>query len=130
MPLEILGPMVVLGIGGIALLMHFVGLSKPFQLTGEHSRTAWVREVPDDVPTQILIANNQENALLKLASGKLGLVHVMGADTTARYLTGATWHSSNSALTIHLPDFGAPKFTIPLSPQEQANWTALKDAAS
>ena len=129
MPLEILGPMVVLGIGGIAVFLHLAGLSKPFQLTGEHTRTAWLREVPDDVPKQILIAPNRENALLKLASGELGLIHVMGADTTARYLTGATWSNSDTTLTLHLPDFGAPKFTIPLTPQEQANWTALKDAA-
>ena len=128
MPLEILGPMVVLGIAGIALLLYRLGLAEPFQLTGEHSRTAWLREVPDDVPTQILIAKTRQNALLRLASGQLGLVSVMGADTTARYLTDATWQHTDTALTLRLPDFAAPQFTIPLEPQEQAQWAALRDA--
>ncbi len=128
MPLEILGPMVVVGIVGIALLLRYLGLAEPFQLTGEHTRTAWLREIPDDVPKQILIASNRENALLKLASGKLGLVHVMGADTMARYLTDATWQHADTALTLKLDDFAAPHFTIALAPQEQAKWASLRDA--
>lgn len=120
--------MVVVGIVGIALLLRYLGLAKPFQLTGEHTRTAWLREVPNDVPVKILIAKSRQSALLRLASGQLGLVSVMGADTTARYLTDATWHHANKALTLKLPDFTAPHFTIPLEPQEQAQWAALRDA--
>ena len=126
MPLEILGPVVVLGIAGIALLLHRLGLSEQFELTGEHTRTAWLREVPDDVPTQILIAKTRNAALLRLASGELGLVSVMGADTAARYLTDARWQHSDEGITLHLPDFAAPHVTIPLEPHEQAQWSSLR----
>ena len=133
MPLEILVPVALLSVAllavlGLVILAKRFGAAEPFQLTGEHTRTAWLRDVADDVPTKILIASNRENALLGLASGKLGLVRVIGAGTSTHDLTGATWEHSETALILRLRDVGLPELTIPLTPSEQAVWASLKGA--
>lgn len=128
MPLEILGPMVVLGIAGIALLLHLTGRTAPMRLeTEEDARRAWLREHGEDAPGAVLVAASGRAALLRLSSGALGLVTVMGADPSARYLTGASWETTAQGLRIRPPDFAAPRFDIALSEDDRAAWLALKD---
>ena len=128
MPLEIMGPMVVLGIAGIALLLHLTGQTAPMRLqTEEDAHRAWLREHGEDAPGIILVAADGRAALLRLASGALGLVTAMGADPSARYLTGASWETTTKGLRIRLPDFAAPRFDIALSEDDRAAWLALKD---
>lgn len=128
MPLEILGPMVVLGIAGIALALHLLGLTAPRRLTTkDEARAAWLREHPDDDIAQVLLARSGRAALITLASGARGLVYAMGADTCAHPLKGARWQQRKNALRVGLPDFAAPHFDIALAPDELPIW--LKETA-
>ena len=123
MPLEILGPMVVLGIAGIALALHLLGLTAPrHQTTEDDARAAWLREHPDDNIAQVLLARSGRAALITLASGERGLVYVMGADTCAHPLTGAQWQQRKGAIRVTIPDFAAPRFDIMLAPGELSQW--------
>ena len=127
MPLSILLPMVIIGIAGIAVLLHLLGLSKPVTLTDEETaRAAWLEEFPDDPPTRVTLCHAHSAALVDTARGH-GLVWPMGADTTARYLDGARVHPTETGLRIDLPDYTAPHIHLTLAPDEAARWTALME---
>lgn len=127
MPLHILGPLVVIGIGGVVLLLHLLGLTAPYRLRDKDTaRQAWLREFSEDAPEDILLAANGKAALLRLSGGELGLVIPMGADPSAHSLTGASWHDTPKGLRIDTPDYGAPHFNIELTEAERSQWRALK----
>lgn len=125
MPLSILVPMVVLGIAGIAFLTWWLGLSTPARFADEDAaRAGWLDEFPDDPPLRITLCHNHSAALIDTAEGH-GIVWPMGADTTARYLTGARLTPTKTGLRIDLPDYTAPHIHLTLSPDEATRWPAL-----
>lgn len=67
MPLSILLPLVIFGIAGTAVLLHFLGLSQPARLDVEDgARAAWLREFPEEEPTRITLCQNHNAASLCL----------------------------------------------------------------
>ncbi|QFT94131.1 hypothetical protein FIU86_14870 [Roseovarius sp. THAF9] len=129
MPLSILLPMVVLGIAGIAVLLHLLGLSKPATFEDEAAaRRAWLREFPEDTPTRVILSHNRHAALIETANGP-GVVWPMGADTTARHLDGARITQTDTGLRIDLPDYTAPRITLTLDPDEASLWPGLMEAS-
>ncbi len=127
MPLNILVPMVVLGIAGIALLLHVLGLSRR-KLFGDvaEARAAWLDEFPEDVPTRVVLSHDHRAALVDTEKGH-GIVWPMGADSTARYLDGATVACTTTGLRIDLPDYTAPRIDLALDAEEVARWPALME---
>ena len=130
MPLSILLPMVVLGIAGIAGLTHLLGLSRRATLADEAAaRAAWLREFPGDAPTRVTLCHDRSAALIETGKGR-GVVWPVGADTTARYLTGARASPTKTGLRIDLPDYTAPHIHLTLDAHEAAAWQeALKETA-
>lgn len=125
MPLSILLPMVIFGIGGIAVLLHLLGLSKPLVLDSEaKARTAWLREFPEDDPTRITLCKGGAAAMIEAPPG-FGIVWAMGADTTARYLTGAQITRTAQGLRIDLPDYTAPHISLMVDAVEADSWAKL-----
>lgn len=125
MPLSLLLPMVILGIAGIALLLHLLGLSRPALLASEAAaRAAWLREFPEDTPTRVVLSHDNHAALIDTAQGR-GIVWPMGADTVARYLTGAEIIRTSTGLNIDLPDYTAPRIRLRLDESELERWPAL-----
>lgn len=128
MPLSILLPMVILGIAGIAVLLHVLGLSRRATLSdAAAARAAWLREFPEDAPTKVILCHDHSAALIETAQGR-GVIWPMGADTTARYLRGARVRQRKTGLTLDLPDYTAPRIRLTLSPDEAASWCALLEA--
>lgn len=122
MPLNILLPMVIVGIAGIVLLLHLLGLSRPARFETEaQARAAWLREFPDDIPQRITLCEHRGAALIGLADG-FGVVWPMGADTTARHLTSAQITRAAGGLHITLPDYTAPRIHLRLGAEEAAQW--------
>ncbi|MGR3462290.1 MAG: hypothetical protein ACU0AX_00870 [Roseovarius sp.] len=122
MPLSILLPMVGLGIAGIAVLLHLLGLSRRATLADEAAaRAAWLREFPDDAPMRVTLCHDRSAALIMTETGR-GVVWPMGADTTARYLDGAQITPTRTGLRIDLPDYTAPRIHLALDPNETAEW--------
>lgn len=130
MPLSILLPMVVLGIACIAVLLHLLGLSRRAVLADEAAaRAAWLREFPTDTPLHVTLCQDRCAALIETGRGR-GVVLPMGADTTARYLTGARARVGATGLRLDLPDYTAPRIHLTLAPDEVAAWQdALKEIA-
>ncbi|MDT8328039.1 MAG: hypothetical protein RQ750_11765 [Roseovarius sp.] len=130
MPLSILLPMVGLGIAGIAVILHLLGLSRAAVLGDEAAaRAAWLRECPDRAPRRIILSHDRHAALIETDAGP-GVVWAMGADTTARPLKDARIRRTARGLCIDLPDFTAPHIRLRLDPDEAAQWpTHMKDSA-
>jgi len=130
MPLSILLPMVAVGIAGIAVLLHLLGLSRRALLPDEAAaRAAWRREFPDDMPARVTLCHDRSAALIATDRGS-GVVWPMGADNTARYLEGARLTPTRTGLRIDLPDYTAPRVHLTLDPDETATWQdALKGTA-
>lgn len=130
MPLNTLLPLVIVGIGGIAVLLHLLGLSRRARFDSDATaRAAWLREFPGDVPTRVTLCQNHSAALIEASQGS-GIVWPMGADTTARYLAGASINQTETGLRIDLPDYTAPHIHLTLAAEEVAIWSSLlKDPA-
>ncbi|WP_371228321.1 hypothetical protein [Roseovarius sp. 2305UL8-3] len=127
MPLTVLVPMVLLGIAGIALLLHVLGLSQR-KLFGDvaEARTAWLHEFPEDMPIRLVLSHDHRAALIDTAKGH-GIVWPMGADSTARYLDGAKVARTATGLRIDLPDYTAPRIDLELDAEEVARWPQLME---
>ncbi len=125
MPLEILLILVFVGITGIVVLLHFLGLSARATLRDKaEAARAWAAEFADDPALDVALCRNRHAALITTARGH-GIVWPMGADTTARYLTGARIRPTKAGLRIDLPDFTAPHIHLTLDLDEARDWPDL-----
>ena len=130
MPLQILLPMVVIGIAGLGMLMHLLGYSRPLILPDESTaRAQWLRHNPDDQIRDLTLCHSGHAALVQTDHGP-GLLWSFGADTVARPLLGATARQTANGLTICLPDFAAPRVSLRMDANESANWAARIPPAS
>ncbi|WP_204115704.1 hypothetical protein [Shimia biformata] len=122
MSLEILGILVVAGIGGIAVLLHLLGLSNGRRFDGkDDARAAWLREFPDRDATDILLSDDARAALIRGPDG-LGVTWCFGADTVARPLVDYDIVSKTDGIQIVFHDIAAPRATIRLSPTAVTRW--------
>ncbi len=127
MALEILLILVFGGITGIVLLLHMLGLSARATLPdGAAAAKAWADEFADDPALEVILCRDHHAALITTARGR-GIVWPMGADTTARYLTGARIYPTKTGLRIDLPDFTAPHIDLRLEPDEARDWPDLME---
>ncbi len=125
MPLNILLPMVIIGIGGVAVLLHMLGLSQRATFnTKATAHAAWLREFPDDAPDRVTVSQNRQAALIEGGWGR-GIVWTMGADTTARHLAGARVVPTEKGVCIMLPDYTAPQVDLALDQSEAPIWASL-----
>ena len=122
MPLEILAPMVVIGILGIALMLHLTGQSRTDPLTAERAERAWAAQVPWTTAHRITLNDDARVALVETDRGP-GLLWVFGADCTARlFTTPPTVREDADQITVTTGDFTAnsqpqPSPLKPLSQQ-------------
>ncbi|MFK7940121.1 MAG: hypothetical protein AB8B82_12120 [Roseovarius sp.] len=125
MPLEILLPMVILGIAGITVLLHLLGLSRPALLADQAAaQAAWLDEFPQERPLRVTLSHDHRVALIETAHGT-GVVWPMGADTTARYLEDAHIVRTANGLRLDLPDYTAPHIHLTLDASEADTWPTL-----
>lgn len=128
MPLPVLLLLVVGGIAGIAVLLHILGLSAPRRFISEaDAKQAWLREFPLTKIRQVTLAQNASAAIIETSDG-VGVVWPMGADSTARMVSGSQIRTTKSGLDVRLGDFTAPALRLDLPQDEAAKWHAtLKD---
>ncbi len=125
MPLEILGPIVVLGIVGIGVLLHLLGLSEPHRFATERdARARWDAAFPATPARGAMLCSDGTAALIETGAGP-GVVWPMGADHAARFLETARIEARGDGLSIRLKDFTAPKIRLRLTPDELARWKAI-----
>ncbi len=123
MPLSVLIPVVVIGIAGIAVILHLLGLTAPRRIADEaEALAAWAREFPEAPAIDARISADQRAALIELCNGETGLVWCIGADTVARPLAGADVIETETGLDFYLQDMAAPHVSVALSPQDRPRW--------
>lgn len=128
MPLPILGALVVLGIGGLVLLVHFLGGSKRLRYEDEAAAgAALTADYPNTRIRQTVLADDQRAALFDLAEGvgfaapfgEGRLTRVLGPDDVSGVEDGP------DGLTIRLKDYTAPRLTVRMANAEaRAAWKA------
>ncbi|TDK42311.1 hypothetical protein [Antarcticimicrobium luteum] len=121
MPLTVLIPMVVLGIAGIALLLHLAGRSQRCVLTPVSAEMAWLRQFPGDRVAEATVARDGHAALILTDHGP-GLLWAFGADTVARRLLDYDLIDRGDRLRVVFHDFTAPTVTLTLDPFERRHW--------
>ncbi len=122
MPLQIMLPMVVIGILGITLLLHVLGYSRGAVLRDDSFvRQQWQREFPDDVVQRITLAPKGNVAMVEAANGP-GLVIAMGADTTALHTNGVQLTETDTGISLHFNDLGVSDIHILLSKTARTPW--------
>jgi len=128
MPLHILILLVVVGIGGIALILHLTGRSRTALLTWEDIEEAWLRHFPDDVISDVRLADDGLAALVATQAGS-GVIWVFGADTVARHLSDCRVSETKNGVKIDFHDYAAPPRTFVLASTERESWLAELETA-
>lgn len=121
MPLSVLLPMVVLGISGIALLLHLLGKSGRLRLDREAAIAGWQREMGHTKVQQVLLAPSGHAALVQSDTGA-GLVWVLGRDTVARTLGPGSLTRAKGRLRVSFSDYGSNDVILDLPPDTQKLW--------
>lgn len=125
MPLHILLVLVIGGIGGIAILLHYLGLSAPRVFGGpEDAARQWLREFPGDDVVEVILNHRGTTGFVHTRQGP-GLVWSFGADTVARRLRDFNVTPTKLGLRIDFHDFGAPHTLIRLDDLETTHWENL-----
>lgn len=117
MPLEIILPIVVFGITGIVLLVHFVGWTQHRQIPDKAlAQTIWQADFPGEVIANLAIDDTGLCALVTLTDGRKGLIWSFGDDAVARHLDVApSVEATPTGLHLRLADFTAPVVKLTLS---------------
>lgn len=121
MPLHILIIMVVVGIGGIALLLHLTGRSRTATLTETDAQQGWLRHYPNDTVQHVTLAHDGKSALVLSDAGP-GVIWVFGLDTVARHLRDCDVSETETGLRVDFHDYSAPPARFALSQDERALW--------
>jgi len=123
MPLHLLLPIVVLGILGVALLLHVLGKSKRFLImNADQVSRLWERQFPNGLVSQVKIADGGHQAMVETSDGP-GVVWAMGADVACRLTEGAGVQETDKGLRIRLADYSAPMVRVVLAdPLARQHW--------
>lgn len=124
MPLEILLALVVIGIAGIAVLLHLTGRSDQTSLNTATAQAQWLRHFPQDEIVDITLAASGQSALVRTVQGP-GLLWVFGADTVARHLNGADLVETDTGLRVLFHDYAVPALSLTLTETERQHWQTL-----
>jgi hypothetical protein len=125
-PLEILLPMVVIGITGVVLLIRWLRPTPDFRLTdAQQVAEIWTHRNPDIANGEVHLNAARSHALVETAQG-VGLVWVFGADPVTRLLDQPIKVApSGNGLRIETRDFTAPRIDITLDGGELSRWSEI-----
>lgn len=126
MPLIILLALVIVGISGIAVILHLMGKTSLRLMDPEDARAAWHRHVPDEAVQQVIVADSGHAALILTEQGP-GLVWSFGADTVARHLLDFDLIDDGENLKVIFHDYTAPKAILHLTDAERRQWQSLME---
>jgi len=132
MPLDILLPMVVVGIAVIVLLIRVLRPTPPFRMRDRDDAIAiWNRHNPDDPARSVLLGPDRASALIETARGR-GIIWGLGADPVTRHLRrDAECRETDRGLIIKSGDFTAPAIRLYLPSQRDRDmWRAMLEEKS
>ncbi|MEM9010307.1 MAG: hypothetical protein AAGE18_03715 [Pseudomonadota bacterium] len=116
MPLELLAPLVVLGVAIVVLAVHVSGGSRPLSLATEAAvRAAWAEAEPDRPLSEVLPCPDGRAAVVIDGAGVPALLWTLGADPVVRELHPGVLRAveeRREAIRLYLDDFAAPVVEI------------------
>ncbi len=126
MPLEILLPIVVVGITCIVLLIRWLRPTPEFRLHDtDQAAEIWNHRNHDIVAGAVHLNVARTHALIETGGG-IGLVWVFGADPVTRLLDQpVVFKSRGNGLSIQTRDFTAPRVDVMLDGAEITHWTDI-----
>lgn len=132
MPLEILGPLVLIGIISAVVLVRFVANTPPRLIgTASQAQTILLSEYPSTmVGSKVVITKNKCEALIEVhkPDNHIGLVHVLGSKHVARLLTAgdirAITNNGSDRLVLNLKELTLPKIELQFVSIEQKDEAA------
>lgn len=131
-PLPILLPVVLLGVGGTVALVHLLGNTPPPRVEDEDTALARLREdVGDAEPERVVLTEDRRAALLALTDGRLALVAGIGDSLTTRLLSAALLRrvdTRDDGLRLRLRDPGFPALRLRLATDERDIWAERLNA--
>lgn len=132
MPLEILAPLVVVGIAGLVWLVHLLGWTKqPAFASADDAREAFLADYPDERPKVEVLADDARAALFLCGDG-VGFAENFGDGRVTRLFRAgdlAAVTEAGDSLRIATEDFSAPSFEFTLAdPDQRASWRDRLDA--
>jgi len=129
-PLEILLPLVILGIVGAVILIGLLRLTPDLVIeTPDQAAALWAHFNPDIPAGTVHLNANRSHALIETPKG-LGVVWSFGADPVTRLLHKG-WSMTETAKGVRLitHDFTAPVIDIPLPHEVQRKeWRVLLES--
>ena len=128
MPLWLLAVIVVVGLAAIFAVLYFAGLTRVLELTEATARHEFIADNPNLTPERITLAASRQAALVE-ADG-LHLLWVMGADVATHRLQGAIPVDTETGLSVHIPNYAAPRVALVLTPEETRDWKRRIQEAS
>ncbi|MEP3297147.1 MAG: hypothetical protein ABJO27_11855 [Pseudoruegeria sp.] len=126
MPLTVLLPMVVFGILGIAILLHFLGLSRPMQFNDDASVSKQFHRLNPALSVHNIVKSSAGTAAIVSTSTGPYLIWAFGADCTSHSLMGADIIAVPRGVRVRLNDFASPGPTISLTDSEKPIWLEFK----
>ncbi|MEL7465791.1 MAG: hypothetical protein AAFN79_17105 [Pseudomonadota bacterium] len=133
MPLQLLGALVIFGIGGVVLLVHFLRLSKRRAFADESAaRAALAHDYPDAEIAAVLLADDGRGAVFSTAGGAAvttsfgdgWFIRALGPGDVRRL------RERGARLHVSLDDFGAPSISLPFAdPARRAAAKAMLETA-
>ena len=118
MPLELLGALVVCGIGGVVLLVHLLGMSPKGRFSDENeARSALAADYPGLKVSEIALSDDGRAAVLATDRGPAA-VKLMGTGIMTRLFAPGEIRRTDDRqgrLRVILNDFGAPSLTLPFT---------------
>lgn len=126
MPLTVLLPLVVFGIGGIVVLIRLMRPTPVLAIDGEDSaRRIWNHRNHETPAEKLLINPAHSHALIETGAGP-GILWAFGADPVTRLLNHPfDCQETRHGLRIVTHDFTAPAIDIPLPQDLRAGWLDL-----
>lgn len=125
-PLPILLPIVLLGVGGTVALVHLLGNTPAPRVEDEDAALARLREdVSDAEASQVVITSDRRAALLALTDGRLALVAGVGDGLATRMLGAAFLRRVDrrpDGLRLRFRDPGFPALRLRLDEQVRDTW--------
>ncbi|MCH2165607.1 MAG: hypothetical protein MK098_13270 [Marinovum sp.] len=130
MPLEILLGLVIGGIAGIAVLLHFTGRSKAHEMaTPRDAKGHWNDTYPDHPAQDAMLSTTGQAALIRHREG-FGVVWSMGQDVAARMIDPKVLNIKDTArhLVLRTTDYTAPRIRLVLTADERPVWRATLES--
>jgi hypothetical protein len=123
MPLELLGPMVIVGIAAVVWLVSRTGGTASAMFASQMAADRAIRmQFPGIVPVAMEIGEEGRACIFRTGDGRIGAIRQIGRNAAGRLAAPdkAGLHADGNALRLDFHDTGFPPVTVKFASADQA----------